>query len=193
MAEARYAAVVIGASAGGTQALQQILPCLPVNFPLPIIVAQHLHPLQEGVAMIHFGGGSALTIKDADEKEVLHPGFVYFAPPNYHLLIEADHTFSLSIDPKVNYSRPSIDVLFESAASVYGARLISILLTGANNDGAEGSRLIKEKGGLVIVQDPKSAEFPFMPAAALQVVKPDFVFGLGEIASWLAGLAEGSA
>jgi len=138
------------------------------------------------MALIHYSGGSALTVKDADEKEAIRPGFVYFAPPNYHLLIETDHTFGLSIDPKVNYSRPSIDVLFENAANVYGPRLISILLTGANNDGAKGLRLIKEKGGLVIVQDPRSAEFPFMPEAALQVVKPDFVLGLAELGRWLA-------
>lgn len=186
MSESRYAAVVIGASAGGTHAIQQILPCLPADFPLPIIIAQHLHPLQDGVAMIHFSGGSELIVKDADEKEAIRPGFVYFAPPNYHLLIETDHTFSLSIDPKVNYCRPSIDVLFESAATVYGPRLIAIILSGANNDGAEGLRLIKEKGGLVIVQDPRSAEFPFMPSAALQMVKPDFVFGLIELGRWLA-------
>ena len=141
------------------------------------------------MALIHYSGGSALTVKDADEKEAIRPGFVYFAPPNYHLLIETDHTFGLSIDPKVNYSRPSIDVLFESAANVYGPRLIAILLTGANNDGAKGLRLIKEKGGLVIVQDPRSAEFPFMPEAALQAVKPDFVLGLAELGRWLAELA----
>ena len=186
MTETRYAAVVIGTSAGGTHALQQLLPCLPAHFPLPIIIVQHLHPLQEGMALIHYSGGSALTVKDADEKEAIRPGFVYFAPPNYHLLIETDHTFGLSIDPKVNYSRPSIDVLFENAANVYGPRLIAILLTGANNDGAKGLRLIKEKGGLVIVQDPRSAEFPFMPEAALQVVKPDFVLGLAELGRWLA-------
>jgi two-component system, chemotaxis family, protein-glutamate methylesterase/glutaminase len=190
MAEARYSAVVIGASAGGTHALQKILPCLPANFPLPIIIAQHLHPLQDGLAMIHYNGVSTLTVKDADEKEAIRPGFVYFAPPNYHLLIEADHTFSLSIDPKVNYSRPSIDVLFESAANVYGSRLVAIILTGANNDGAEGLRLIKEKGGLIIVQDPQSAEFSLMPAAALQAVQPDFLLGLAEIGSRLAKLAQ---
>jgi two-component system, chemotaxis family, protein-glutamate methylesterase/glutaminase len=190
MAETRYSAVVIGASAGGTYALQQILPRLPANFPLPIIIAQHLHPLQDGLAIIHYNGTSALTIKDADEKEALCPGFVYFAPPNYHLLIEADHTFSLSIDPKVNYSRPSIDVLFESAATVYGSRLVAILLTGANNDGAQGLRLIKEKGGLIIVQNPQSAEFPFMPAAALKVIQPDFMLDLAEIGYWLEKLAQ---
>jgi two-component system, chemotaxis family, protein-glutamate methylesterase/glutaminase len=190
MAEARYSAVVIGASAGGTHALQKILPSLPAGFPLPIIIAQHLHPLQDGLSLIHDSGVSTLTVKDADEKEAIRPGFVYFAPPNYHLLIEADHTFSLSIDPKVNYSRPSIDVLFESAANVYGSHLVAIILTGANNDGAEGLRLIKEKGGLVIVQDPQSAEFSLMPAAALQVVQPNYVLGLAEIGSWLAKLAQ---
>ena len=190
MTEARYSAVVVGASAGGTYALQQILTRLPANFPLPIIIAQHLHPLQNGMAIIHYNDTGTIIIKDADEKESIRPGFVYFAPPNYHLLIEADHTFSLTIDPKANYSRPSIDVLFESAANVYGSHLVAIILTGANNDGAEGLRLIKAKGGLVIVQDPQSAEFSLMPEAALQAVHPDFVLGLAEIGCWLAELAQ---
>jgi two-component system chemotaxis response regulator CheB len=131
-----------------------------------------------------------LNVKEADEKENIQGGYVYFAPPNYHLLVENNKTFSLSTDEKVNYSRPSIDVLFESAAHVYGPRLAAIILTGANNDGAEGLRLIKEKGGLVIVQDPQSADSSYMPGAALQVVEPDFVLGLPEIGRWLVESAQ---
>jgi len=189
MHETRYAAVVIGASAGGTRALQQIFPCLSDSFPLPIVIVQHLHPLQDGLALIHCKDNIAIKVKDADEKEALLPGTAYFAPPNYHLLIEDDHTLSLSIDPKVNYSRPSIDVLFESAANVYGPRLAAILLTGANNDGAQGLAYIKKKGGLTIVQDPQSAEFAVMPASALQVTQPDLLLPLEEIGPWLAALA----
>jgi two-component system chemotaxis response regulator CheB len=171
----RYQAVVIGASAGGTAALQKILPFLPAGFPLPIVIAQHLHPLQDGAAIIHYAGGSALTVKDADEKESIRAGFVYFAPPNYHLLIEDDRTFSLSIDAKVHFTRPSVDVLFESAADAYGAGLIGIVLSGANQDGAEGLLRIKQRGGLTIAQDPQDAEIDYMPKSAIETASPDHI------------------
>lgn len=185
---AGYAAVVIGASAGGTTALQQILPYLPASFPLPIIIAQHLHPLQRGVAIVHSNGGSVLMVKDADEKEAIRPGFVYFAPPNYHLLVEADHTFGLSIDPKVNFTRPSVDVLFESAADVYGAKLVGIILSGANHDGAAGLRYIKQRGGLTIVQDPADAEVGYMPRCAIEAAHPDYVLASLDICKFLSEL-----
>jgi two-component system, chemotaxis family, protein-glutamate methylesterase/glutaminase len=182
----RFDAIVIGGSAGAMTALSTLLPCFPENYPLSVIVVLHLHPRQDRYFLEHFNKLCILNVKEADEKENIQAGYVYFAPPNYHLLIENNRTFSLSTDEKVNYSRPSIDVLFESAANVYGPRLAAILLTGANNDGAEGLRIIKEKGGLVIVQDPQSAESSYMPAAALQVMQPDFVLGLPEIGRWLA-------
>jgi two-component system chemotaxis response regulator CheB len=176
-----YQAVVIGASAGGTTALQKILPFLPADFPLPIIIAQHLHPLQDGAAIIHYAGGSALTVKDADEKESIRAGFVYFAPPNYHLLIEDDFTFSLSVDAKVHFTRPSVDVLFESAADAYGPGLIGIVLSGANQDGAAGLLRIKQRGGLTVVQDPQDAEVSYMPKSAIQTVTPDHVLVAGDM------------
>ncbi len=188
MAQAAYSAVVIGASAGGTNALQQILPYLPASFPLPILIAQHLHPLQQGVAIIHYNGGSLLTIKDADEKEPIRPGFVYFAPPNYHLLVEVDRTFSLSIDPKVNFTRPSVDVLFESAADVYGEGLIGIVLSGANHDGAAGLRYIKQRGGLTIVQQPADAEVGYMPDSAIDAAQPEHILTAKQICRFLSGL-----
>ncbi len=184
MAQAGYAALVIGASAGGTNAMQQILPHLPASFPIPIIVVQHLHPWQQGVALVHHGGG-ALVMKDADEKELIRPGFVYFAPPNYHLLVERDRTLSLSIDPKVNYTRPSVDVLFESAADAYGANLIGIVLSGANNDGATGLHYIKQHGGLTIVQDPADAEVGYMPRAAIESTQPDHILTAAAILKFL--------
>lgn len=184
----KYQAVVIGASAGGTAALQKILPALPANFPLPIIVAQHLHPLQDGAAIIHYAGGSALIIKDADEKESVRAGFVYFAPPNYHLLIEDDHTFSLSIDSKIHFTRPSVDVLFESAADAYGAKLIGIVLSGANQDGAAGLLRIKQRGGLTIAQDPRDAEVSYMPKSAIEIASPDQVLSAAEIYKYLVKL-----
>jgi two-component system chemotaxis response regulator CheB len=188
MITAGYAAIVIGASAGGTHALQQILPRLPADFPLPIMIAQHLHPLQDGAAIIHYSGGSALIIKDADEKEAIRPGFVYFAPPNYHLLVENDRTFSLSIDPKVNYTRPSVDVLFESAADAYGPALIGIVLSGANQDGAAGLGYIKQRGGLTVVQAPPDAEVSYMPQAAIQATKPQHILCAAGICNFLLEL-----
>jgi len=182
----RFDAIVIGGSAGGMKALAALLPYFPKDYPLAVIVVLHLHPQQDRYFLEHFNKLCLLNVKEADEKESIQRGYVYFAPPNYHLLIENDKTFSLSTDEKVNYCRPSIDVLFESAASAYGPRLAAMLLTGANNDGAEGLQQIKEKGGLVIVQDPQSAESPYMPEAALQLVKPDFVLELAEIGRWLA-------
>ncbi|MBN1876767.1 MAG: chemotaxis protein CheB, partial [Anaerolineae bacterium] len=137
-----YQAIVIGVSAGGTTALKQLLPVFPRTYPLPLIIVQHLHPQQDKTLIELYNNLSALTVKEADEKEPIRPGYAYFAPPNYHLLIEDDKTFSLSIDEKVNYARPAIDVLFESAVDVYGPHLIGVILTGANNDGAAGLRRI---------------------------------------------------
>ena len=188
--ETKFDAIIIGGSAGAIAALDMLLPCLPENYPFPVIVVLHLHPLQDRYFLEHLGKSCNLHVKEADEKEKIQAGHIYFAPPNYHLLIENDKTFSLSIDEKVNYTRPSIDVLFESAARVYGSRLIAVILTGANNDGAEGLRLVKQKGGLAIVQNPQSAGSPYMPSAALQATKSDFVLELEEIGRWLANLAQ---
>jgi len=183
-----YQAVVIGASAGGTAALQKILPFLPADFPLPIVIAQHLHPLQDGAAIIHYSGGSPLTVKDADEKELVRQGFVYFAPPNYHLLIEDDHLFSLSVDAKVHFTRPSVDVLFESAADAYGAGLIGVVLSGANQDGAAGLLRIKQRGGLTVVQDPQDAQISCMPKAAIEVANPYHILTADAICKFLIEL-----
>lgn len=188
-ASPQYDAIVIGASAGGLTALSELLPAFPATYSLPIIVVQHLHPLQDNLFVEYLDHESALAVKEADEKEPIEAGHAYFAPPNYHLLIEDDRTFSLSVDDKVNYARPAIDVLFASAVDVYGARVIGVILTGANDDGAQGLRLVKEKGGLAIVQDPETAEAPLMPQAAIAATSVDYVLELPEIASLL--LAKG--
>ena len=166
-------------------ALTELLPVFPAGYPLPIVVAQHLHPWQDNYHLEHFGGQCALAVKEARDKEAIEAGNIYFAPPNYHLLINDDKTFSLSIDDKVNYARPSIDVLFESAVDVYAPWLVGLILTGANNDGAEGLRLIKESGGLAIVQDPQTAESGYMPKAALEATRVDYVLPLQEIGKLL--------
>jgi len=120
-------------------------------------------------------------VKEADEKEAIVPGTVYIAPPDYHMMVETDETISFSADEKVNYSRPSIDVLFEAAADTYGRQLVGIVLTGANNDGAAGLLAIKNAGGFTIVQEPEDAESPAMPIAAIQLAKPHSILSLDEI------------
>ncbi|MFZ6029714.1 MAG: chemotaxis protein CheB [Chloroflexota bacterium] len=183
-----FQAVVIGASAGGSAALLQILPLLPQGFVCPVIIVQHLHPLQDSPAMLYRAQGCAIGLKEAEEKESVRAGMAYFAPPNYHLLIESDRTFSLSIDPRVNFARPAIDVLFETAADVYGVGLIGVVLSGANRDGAKGLRYLKQRGGLAVVQDPKTAEVPYMPDAAIQEAQPGYVLSPDAIGRLLVSL-----
>ncbi|MCJ7538961.1 MAG: chemotaxis protein CheB [Desulfobacterales bacterium] len=186
MKKDRYKAIVIGVSAGGRAALSKLFSCLPDRFPLPVIIVQHVRSTINRYRYTHFNNKCTLTIKEADDKEEIQPGSVYFAPPDYHLLIERDKTFSLSIDARVNYSRPSIDVLFESAVYVWSSGLIGILLTGASSDGAYGMQLIKEHGGLTIVQDPATAEYPVMPKAAIDAVAVDKILSIESIGEFLA-------
>ncbi len=183
-----HKAIVIGTSTGGMTALSTIFHTLPENFPIPIIVAQHLHPSQGEDFFKYFDDHCRLIVKSADEKEFVQPGYVYFAPPNYHLLIEKNTIFSLSVDEKIRYSRPSIDVLFESAADVYASSLIGIILTGANDDGTLGLKATKKNGGLCIVQDPTTAEADYMPRSALAAVDVDHVLPLEEIGPFLVNL-----
>jgi two-component system chemotaxis response regulator CheB len=180
--------IVIGGSAGSMAALAQILPLLPHSFPLPLVIAQHLHPLQNSSYLEYWSERCRLRIKEAADKAPIEAGTAYFAPPNYHLLIEDNRILALSIDEKVNYSRPSIDVLFQSAADAYGARAAGVILTGANADGAFGLRAIKARGGLAIVQDPRTAEKAFMPKAALTATTVDHVLPLPEIGPFLLTL-----
>jgi two-component system chemotaxis response regulator CheB len=170
-----YGAVVIGTSTGGTEVLLQILTELSPVFPLPILIVQHLHPSQDKATIIESHENCTIPIKEAEEKERIKPGQVYIAPPNYHLLVEDDHSISLSIDAKVNFARPSIDVLFKSALDVYQQHLIGIVLTGANHDGAQGLYAISHKGGMTIVQDPETAIAPAMPMAAIAATKVQYI------------------
>lgn len=185
----KYSAVVIGVSAGGMNALGQILPALPEDFPLPVIIVQHISPQSDNYMIRHFDQISKIKVKEADEKEEIKPGTAYFAPPNYHLLVEEDHTFSLSTEDRVNFSRPSADVLFESAIDAWCDRLIGIILTGANNDGSKGLKKIHECGGLTIVQEPGNAEVPAMPEAALRLSPVDHILKIDEIAPLLIRIA----
>jgi two-component system chemotaxis response regulator CheB len=183
-------AVVIGASAGGFEALLAILPGLPAGYPLPIVVVLHLPDHHDSRLAELFGHRLALRAREARDKESLEPGVVYFAPPGYHLSIEADRSFSLSCEDRVSYARPSIDVLIQSASDAYGARLAAILLTGANYDGALALSGMQVAGGLAIVQDPASAQVPTMPEAALRRMTPDLILSLAEIHSLLRKLGE---
>jgi two-component system chemotaxis response regulator CheB len=184
----RYRCIAIGVSAGGLHALGTIIPALPPNLPVPVIVIQHISPHSDNYSTRYLDGISKIRVKEVDEKEKLLPGVVYTAPPNYHVLLEEDETFSLSVEERINYARPSIDVLFESAADVYGPGLIGVILTGANNDGSMGLKKIKEEGGLAIVQDPGTAEVEGMPRAAIQAVSADYILQLEEIAPLLTTL-----
>jgi two-component system, chemotaxis family, protein-glutamate methylesterase/glutaminase len=186
-----FEAAVIGVSAGGMHALKTILPELPATFPVPIAIVQHLNAGSDSYLVEYLNNLSAITIKEAEDKEKLCPGTAYLAPAGYHLLVEPDGSFSLSVDEKVNFSRPSIDLLFESAAEAFGQALIGIVLTGANADGALGLRAIKQHGGLVIVQNPETAEAPYMPRAALKAAPVDHIENLEDIASLLQRLCDG--
>ena len=161
-------AVAIGVSAGAIEALSGILPKLPGNFPLPILIVVHIPPDRRSMLSELFATRCALQIKEAEDKEDIVDGTVYFAPPNYHLQVEADFRLSLSSDEPVLFSRPSIDVLFETAADAFGEGLIGIILTGASSDGAKGLLAVSNAGGAAWVQSPETAEVPTMPEAALR-------------------------
>ncbi|HIG44656.1 MAG: chemotaxis protein CheB [bacterium] len=182
----RFKAVVIGTSAGGIGALSRLLAYLPDAFSFSVIIVLHVSPESRGRQVEYFDFKFDCSLHNAEDKEPIRPGCVYFAPPNYHLLIESDTTFSLSVDEKVQYSRPSIDVLFESAAHVWGHDLAGIVLTGSNADGAYGLQVVKEHGGLAVVEDPAKSEFPTMPQASLSAGEVDYILSLDQIGKLLA-------
>ena len=181
-------AVVIGASAGAVQALLAVLPALPAGFPLPVLVVVHVPPDRDNVLVPLLQAKCLLKVKEAEDKEPIVGGVIYFAPSDYHLLVEADRTAALSNDEPVNYSRPSIDVLFESAADAYGEALVGVILTGANHDGAAGLKAVSDAGGVVIVQDAAEAYATAMPDAALEASPSATTLNLDAIASYLSSL-----
>lgn len=185
----RFRAVVIGASAGGFEALRGLLKNFSERFRPPIIVVLHVAATERSTLAEGFSRVSRLPVREAGERMRIAPGHVYVAPAGYHLLIEKDERFALSVDERVSYSRPSIDVLFESAAEVWRAGLAGVILTGANEDGAKGLLALRSHQGTAIVQDPDEAESPEMPRAALKVAGADHVLKLAEIAPLLNRLA----
>ncbi|MDB5491607.1 MAG: chemotaxis protein CheB [Micavibrio sp.] len=178
-------AVVIGASAGAVEALSALLPKLPERYSLPVMVVVHMPPDKDSIIAELFQAKSKVIVKEAEDKEAVRAGTVYFAPPDYHLLVEEEKILSLSNDELVHFSRPSIDVLFESAAYAYGAGLVGIVLTGANSDGAAGLRAISDNGGVVIVQDPDQAYSSPMPRAAIGLCPEAKIMTLEQIADYL--------
>jgi two-component system chemotaxis response regulator CheB len=181
-------AVVIGASMGAIEALSSILPELPADYPLPILIVVHVPPDTNSLLSNLFATKCRLKAKEAEDKETIVPGMIYFAPPNYHLLVEDERTLSLSSDEPELFSRPAINVLFESAADVFGEGLVGIILTGASEDGAHGLQTIGENGGVALVQNPSEAMAPEMPAAALMACPTARAMSLDEISKFLARL-----
>ncbi|WP_421694530.1 chemotaxis protein CheB [Aestuariivirga sp.] len=187
MSTARQA-VVIGASAGAFDALSTILPKLPEGLTAAIMIVVHIPPDRRSLLAELFQERCALEVKEAEDKEPVLPGIVYFAPPNYHLLVEKSGTLALSSDEAVLFSRPSIDVLFETAADAYGAQLTGVILTGANQDGAEGLARVAAAGGTALVQTPASASATAMPEAAISFCPMAEVLPLEAIAARLAAM-----
>jgi two-component system chemotaxis response regulator CheB len=181
----RAEAVVIGASAGALEALSLILPGLPAEFSLPVMIVVHIPPDRKSVLAELFAAKCRVKVLEAEDKEPITSGTIYFAPPDYHLLVEADKTLALSSDEPVLFSRPSIDVLFESAADAYGPSLIAIILTGANQDGAKGLSAVVEAGGRAVVQIPEAAFASAMPEAAIALCPGAHIMSLDAIATFL--------
>jgi two-component system chemotaxis response regulator CheB len=181
--------IVVGTSTGGLKALQTLLAGLPSGFLLPIVIVQHRGTGSENGLSEFLGKSSSVPVTEPEDKEPLLPGHAYLAPRDYHLLIE-NRSFALSTDPAVGFARPSIDVLFESAADQYQQRTIGVILTGANRDGARGLAAIKSRGGITVVEDPSSATCREMPDAALALTNADSILRLPEIAPRLQQLIE---
>jgi two-component system chemotaxis response regulator CheB len=193
MSARRFDAIAIGTSAGGVEALSRLLPALPKGLRAAVFVVLHLPRHRPSLLAEIFAPRCALPVREALDKEPVQPGTVYLAPPDYHLLVDAGPQIALSTDEPVHYSRPSVDVLFESAADVYGARLLGIILTGGNEDGAAGLAAVRRAGGMTLVQQPEEALAPQMPAAALARGPADRVATLEEMARFLGALDAGGA
>ena len=180
--------VALAASAGGLTALGEILAQLPPEFPAAVVVVQHLDPRHRSLMSEILARRTRLAVKQAEGGEPLHPGTVYIAPPDYHMLVNPDRTISLTQSELVHFVRPSADLLFESVAGSYKERSIAVVLTGTGSDGSMGVQAIKNMGGTVIAQDEVTSEFYGMPQAAIKTGSVDFILGLDEIASALVTL-----
>jgi two-component system chemotaxis response regulator CheB len=180
-----YKAVIIGGSAGSLQALLQILPFIEDSISFALVIVVHRKSTDEQTLEDLIALRSKIKVKEVEDKVKLRTGFIYIAPSNYHLLFEKDETLSLDTSEKINYSRPSIDVSFESAAEIYGPDLIGILLSGSNSDGTVGLKAIQAAGGKIVIQNPLFADMPFMPNNAILHTTPDFVLSTEEILEFI--------
>ncbi len=190
------AVIVIGGSAGALDALAELVGALPADCAVPVVVVLHVRPDRPSLLESVLAGRGRLAVREAEDKAPLSARTIHVAPPNYHLLLERRGCLSLSVDPPQRFSRPSIDVTFESAADAFGDGVVAVLLSGASDDGAQGLARIAAKGGMTMVQDPASAEARTMPEAALAAMKPDHVLApkqLGAILAELVGIREAEA
>jgi two-component system chemotaxis response regulator CheB len=182
-----YEIVVVGTSWGGLSALRELIVGLPATLGVPLVVVQHRHRESDHLLTTLLQDETPLCVCEVEDKTPMTAGNIYFAPADYHLLVEIG-SVALSVDEPLNYSRPSIDVTFQSAADAYGARAVGVVLTGANADGAQGLRRIVSRGGIGLVQLPATAESPTMPQAAINAVPEARVLTIGEIATQIAAL-----
>ncbi|MCJ8209072.1 chemotaxis protein CheB [Mucilaginibacter sp. RS28] len=180
--------VVIGGSAGSLPVIMFILQHLKPTLRIPVVVVLHRKSDSDSSLSTLMAHRAKLVVKEADDKDPIIPGMIYLAPPDYHLLVERDKHFSLDDSEKINYSRPSIDVTFESAAEAYGKGTVGILLSGANADGVDGLQVIQEHGGIIAVQDPSSAQVPYMPQAAVNQLKVERILGIQDIPGFIDSL-----
>jgi len=180
--------VIIGGSAGSFRIISEIIAAIPANFPFPVLVCIHrLRNVRSGF-LETLGSKAKIPMIEPFDKEIIKTGHCYLAPANYHMMVEDDRTFSLSLFKPVIYSRPCINLLFESAAEVYNHSAIGVLLSGANTDGAEGLAMLHQHGAMTIVQDPSDAEVPIMPEAALSLFQPDLIMDAAKIISFIKDL-----
>jgi len=188
----KYAVVAIGTSWGGLAAMTKLLGALPPDFSIPIVIVQHRSKDSERLLVHLLQDATDLTVCEINDKDPLTPGTVHLAPANYHVMVD-EGEFSLTVEEPVRFSRPSIDVMFTSAADTYGPKAIGVVLTGANEDGARGLKDIVRHGGLALVQDPKTAEIPVMPQAAIKAVPTAEILRLEAIPRRLIELSQESA
>ncbi len=185
--------VAIGASSGGLDALISLLKLLPPGYDIPTVAVLHQRPNRTSGVPEMLSNYTHMKVMEPEDKQTIEVGCFYVAPPNYHLFIEREKVFSFSLDAPLNFSRPSIDMLFESAASAFGASMVGCVLTGANSDGALGAQAIKHRGGHVLVQNPEQAAVDIMPLATINSVQVDAVLSIEEMADRLSGYSYGSA
>lgn len=184
----KYKVIVMGLSSGGMEALKTIFAALPGNFKIPIVIVQHLSPRSDSQWIEILNKRYGITIKEAEEKEMIKSGTIFLAPPNYHLLLEKNGSFSLSIDERVSYARPAIDVLFDTAAEAFGKKVVGVVMTGSNQDGAAGLKKIKKCGGLAVVQNPETAFSSYMPQEAISQAEPHHILDLQGIIAFLKSI-----